>query len=295
MNILSLYSTATCLSLLALIAAQPQFAHGATARDNKVSAPLDHFSARNHDRQPPSPSKAEEDHGPDTSAVIAPYRSAEIAAEARGVVEAIHFKEGAFVEKGQLVMMISKKRYELAKRRAANTVKAAEIDLKRTHQEAQLKEQLLSNKATTSAEALKAKGDQEIAEYRLEEAKIALELADMDLESCDVKAPFSGHIAVSYKEPFESVDYSQRLFVIVDASKVYAIASVAETDIADFTKGRPVAFVSPVLKKQRFMGTVERVGALLDSKSGAKKVYVVIDNSNGQLEIGMTGSLEPAK
>jgi multidrug resistance efflux pump len=117
----------------------------------------------------------------------------------------------------------------------------------------------------------------------------------MDLKACEVKAPFRGHIAVSYKEPFESVDYSQRLFVIVDASKVYAIASVAETDLPDFATGRRAAFVTPVRKKQRFLGTVERVGALLDSKSGAKKVYVVIDNPNGQLEIGMTGSLEPVK
>ena len=280
--------------LLALIAAQPQFSYGAATQDH-VSTPLERHSARNPNEQPTGPSKVAEDQGPDTSAVIAPYSSAEIASEARGVIEAIRFKEGNFVEKGQVIIVISKKRNELAVRRAANAVKAAEIDLKRTHQEAQLKEQLLSNKATTSAEVLKAKGDEEIAQYRLEEAKIALELADMDLESCEVKAPFSGHIAVSYKEPFESVDYSQRLFVIVDTSKVYAIAGIAETDLGDFTKGRRAAFVTSIPQKQRFIGTVERVGALVDSKSGTKKVYVVIDNPNGQLEIGMTGSLEPAK
>ena len=295
MNILRFYIITLCALIPALGAAQPQFSYGATARDNKVLAPSDKPSERKPDKPLPGSSKVAEEQEPDNSAVIAPYRSAEIAAETRGVVEAIHFKEGNFVEKGQVVIMISKKRYDLAERRAANTVKAAEIDLKRAHQEAQLKEQLLSNKATTSAEALKAKGDQEIAQYRLEEAKIALELADMDLQSCEVKAPFTGRIAVSYKEPFESVDYSQRLFVIVDASKVYAIAGVAESDLSDFTKGRRVAFVTPVRKKQRFIGTVERVGALLDSKSGTKKVYVVIDNPEGRLEIGMTGSLEPAK
>jgi multidrug resistance efflux pump len=53
------------------------------------------------------------------------------------------------------------------------------------------------NKATTNAEVLKAKGDEEIAQYRLEEAKIGLELADMDLDACDVRAPFGGYIARS--------------------------------------------------------------------------------------------------
>jgi hypothetical protein len=43
------------------------------------------------------------------------------------------------------------------------------------------------------------------------------------------------------------------------------------------------------------VGAVERVGKLLDPKSGTKKVYVILDNPDGQLEIGMAGALEPAK
>jgi multidrug efflux pump subunit AcrA (membrane-fusion protein) len=38
-------------------------------------------------------------------ATIAPYRSAEITAEARGIIEAIYFKEGDFVEKGQVILV----------------------------------------------------------------------------------------------------------------------------------------------------------------------------------------------
>ncbi len=222
MNIYRFYLTIACLFVVLLVAAQPQFSYGAATQD-KVSSPSKRLSERTPDRQPPGPSTSE-DQGPDNSATIAPYRSAEITAEARGIIEAIYFKEGDFVEKGQVVILISKKRNALAVRRAVNKVKAAEIDLKRAQQETQSKEQLLLNKATTNAEVLKAKGDEEIAQYRLEEAKIGLELADMDLDACEVKAPFSGYIARSYKEPFESVDYSQRLFVIVDTSKVYAIA-----------------------------------------------------------------------
>ena len=294
MNILGFLFTIPCLFALLFVAAQPQFSHGAAAQD-KVSSPSERPSAGNPDKQPAGPSSAMEDQGPDTSAVIAPYRSAEIASEARGVVEAIRFKEGNFVEKGQVIIVISKKRNALAVRRAVNTVKAAEIDLKRAHQETQSKEQLLLNKATTNAEVLKAKGDEEIGQYRLEEAKIGLELADMDLDACEIRAPFSGYIAVNYKEPFESVEYSQRLFVIVDTSKVYTIASIRDADLADFAAGRRVAFVSSLDKKQRFIGTVERLGKLLDPKSGTKKVYVVLDNPKDQLEIGMAGFLEPAK
>ncbi len=109
--------------LPALIAAQPQFAHGSATQD-QASTPLGRHSVRNPNERPAGPSKVAEDQDPDTSAVIAPYNSAEIASETRGVIEAARFKEGNFVEKGQVIIVISKKRNELAVRRAANTVKA---------------------------------------------------------------------------------------------------------------------------------------------------------------------------
>jgi len=193
------------------------------------------------------------------------------------------------------VVVISKRRYVLDLQRATNKVKAAEADLNRARREAQLRQQLLSQKAATSAELLKAKSEEEVAEYRLEEAKNALELARIDLEACQVKAPFSGYIAVRMKEPFESVDYLQRLFVILDPSKVYAVAGIPESQIDQFTKGRRVEFLPAPTPEKRFTGTVERVAILLDTKSGAKKVYAVIDNADGRLEIGMPGFLELAK
>jgi RND family efflux transporter MFP subunit len=293
MNISRFYFTTACVLVALLAAAQPQFSYGAATQDGVSSTP-NRLSERTPDRQPQRPTTSE-DPGPDNTATIAPFRSAEITAETRGIIEAIYFKEGDSVEKGQVVILISKKRNALVVRRAVNTVKAAEIDLKRARQETASKEQLLLNKATTNAEVLKAKGDEEIAQYRLEEAKIGLDLADMDLDACDVRAPFSGYIARSYREPFESVDYSQRLFVLVDSSKVYAIAAVSDRDIFDFAKGQRAAFVSSIDKKQRFIGTVERIGKLSDPKSGTRNVYVVIDNPKDQLAIGMTGFLEPAK
>ena len=293
MNISGFIFATTCLSLALLVPALPQFSKSSDAQTEAAST-TKRFSQRTPDQQPPDPSTTE-DQGADISATIAPYRSAEITAEARGIIEAIHFKEGDFVQKGQVVIAISKNRNALAVRRSINAVKAAEIDLKRAEQETQSKEQLLLNKATTNAELLKAKGDEDIGQYRLEEAKIGLELANMDLDACDVKAPFGGYIARSYKEPFESVDFGQRLFVIIDTLKVYAIAGIPDKDIADFPKNRRAAFVPSFDKKKKFIGTVERTGKLLDPKSGTKSVYVVIDNPKDQLEIGMTGFLEPAK
>jgi len=294
MKIKPLYVIFVCLAGVALVCSPVPSALGATATEKtpKASSSSTTGDAEKHDQQPPG---AREDEPPEPTAVIAPYRSAEISAEARGIVEAFNFKEGDQVQKDQVVVVISKRRYVLDLQRATNKVKAAEADLNRARREAQLRQQLLSQKAATSAELLKAKSEEEVAEYRLEEAKNALELARIDLEACQVKAPFSGYIAVRMKEPFESVDYLQRLFVILDPSKVYAVAGIPESQIAQFAKGRRVEFLPAPTPEKRFTGTVERVAILLDTKSGAKKVYAVIDNADGRLEIGMPGFLELAK
>jgi RND family efflux transporter MFP subunit len=283
-----------CAAALLLAAAYATVSLAATATEKTVNPPPPSTAgeAEKRDREPAA---AREEEPPEPTAMIAPYRSAEISAEARGIIDTFPFKEGDFVKKDEVVVVISKRRYILDLQRATNKVKAAEADMKRAKREAQLREQLLSEKATTTAELLRARAEEELAEYRVEEAKNALEIARLDLEACQVKAPFNGYIAVRHKEPFESVDYFQRIFVIVDSSKVYAIGSISESQISQFTKGRGVVFVPAPSPEKRFTGTVERVGMLRDPKSGTKKVYVVIDNSDGRLEIGMPGYLGLAK
>jgi len=294
MKITSLYCSVTCLVTLTLCLSSPSLTPGAPQSES-ASAPSGQIQPRNSDRDHHASPGAAEDQAAEPGAVIAPHRSAEITAEARGAIESFPLKEGDFVEKGGAVVVISSQKYALALQRAKNALKAAEDDLKRARQETHLKEQLLAEKATTKAEVIKAKVDEEVAEFRLEEAKIGLELSRMDLDSCQVKAPFTGHIAVRFKEPFEAVEYLQKLFVLVDTSKVYAIASVSETTLPEFTKNRRVAFITAPGKARHFVGVVERVGKLFDPKSGTKKVYVLIDNPDGQLEVGMTGYLELAK
>ncbi len=268
-------------------------AHAAEKASTRSAPPVSQALAQQ--QQEPSGVKGEE--SAELAAVIAPWRSAEISAEVRGIIESLDFKEGDFVEKDRVVVAISKRRAALVLQRATNAVRASEVDLKRVRQEAQLKEQLLSNKAATTIDVLKAKADEEIAHYRLEEAQNTLELARIDVESCLVKAPFSGYVALRFKEPFESVDYLQKLFVIVDTSKVYAIAAVAESYLSHVTKGTRMAFIPSLSlgKEVRLVGTVERVAKLSDPKSGTRKVYVLIDNPDGRLEVGMTGSLELEK
>jgi multidrug resistance efflux pump len=139
---------------------------------------------------------------------------------------------------------------------------------------------------------LKTLADVEITGQKIKEAIEDLTIARLNLQACEIKAPFSGFLAVRYKQPFETVDRLEKVFAILDSSKVYAVANVPETMLHRFPKDAEATFVHSSGKK--FKGKVERLGKLIDPKSMTKRVHVLIDNPQNELEIGSSGTLESA-
>ena len=135
------------------------------------------------------------------------------------MVKAIHFQEGDLVNKGQTVVEFWTKRFELLIKRAEDRLKVREAELKSARREADLKRKLLSDKATTSADVLRVETDAETAEHRVHEARDELELARVDLDSCRIKSPYTGYLAVRHVEPSEARERFTPLFTIVDTSR----------------------------------------------------------------------------
>jgi RND family efflux transporter MFP subunit len=227
------------------------------------------------------------------AAIIQPYRAATIGTEVSGIIEAFNFEEGDLVKEGQVVAEISKKRYTANMEKAKDRVKSLDLALKRAKREAQVKEQLLAKGATTTQETLRAKAQVEISETEIQEARQVLKLAQLDLKSCEVKAPFTGYINVRHKHEHESIERLQPLFELVDSEKVYAVANVPEGALGLFAKGRPAFFSARSGK--RYKGSVSKATKAIDPKSRTRKVYVLIANDKSELELGTSGALEAAK
>ena len=166
------------------------------------------------------------------AAVVHPYRSANVGVEVKGVIDKINFEEGESVSRNDVVVEIASDRYKLLAKKAQERVKGLELSLKNAKKNLRIKEDLLSLNAGTQQDVTKAKTQVDIEKYRLLEAREELKLAEMDLESCKVDAPFSGFLAVRYKQPDEVVNQYDNVFALVDKSKVYAVANVPESQAA---------------------------------------------------------------
>lgn len=222
--------------------------------------------------------------------VVNPYRTVSVGALVGGSIESFPFEEGDFVSEGALVVQIGTRRYELSAQRAEERMRLLEVASERAQEEARIKKEIFAHDGTTRQEVLKYRAEADMAKIRIDEAKKELDLALFDLDACKVTAPFSGHISAKNKQVGETTDRFERIFTIVDSSRVHAVAHVPESILPKIKKGMEATFVYSADKK--FRGVIERMGKVIDPKSRTKKVYLLIDNADNELEVGMNGTLQ---
>lgn len=222
-------------------------------------------------------------------AVIRPYRQAAVAAEVQGVIEKRHYKEGDFVRAGAIVFEISGELIEMTVNRARERLAALEAAYQQSAEELKLREQLISHDAATLQEIVRARSEAKISAHRAGEAKIDLDLALRDARNCKVKSPFSGYIVSYSRDAYEPVQRFEQLFLIADTSKVYAVANMPQSMIRQIRRGSKATFTAA--SGGTGEGVVDKIEAPIDPSSQTKKVYILIDNSEGKLEMGMVGQV----
>jgi RND family efflux transporter MFP subunit len=226
-------------------------------------------------------------------AVVSPVQNANVGAEVSGIVESFRFNEGDLVRQGEVVAEVSPRRYEAIAKRAVSAREARKRELAGVRDESSIKGRLYDLHGTTRMALSETKSRQDVAEARVREADADVELAKLNRDDCRVRAPFTGYLAVRYKQPHEPVDRLEKLFALVDTSKVYAVGNVAEDQLARFPIGATVTFTTGGGKK--FTGRVDRTSRLIDPASRTKRLHVLIDNARGDLEVGMSGTIGAAE
>ena len=132
--------------------------------------------------------------------IVLPARSWDISAEVSNKISKLHFIEGQFVKKGDLLVEFDRA-FKLFEVRLAKTALAqAKAELAKAKEKLARKEKL-SESAVTVAELRDAVLDASIAEAEAEKAAIQLKMADMILSVQELHAPFDGQMtAPRYRE-----------------------------------------------------------------------------------------------
>ncbi|MDD3293740.1 MAG: efflux RND transporter periplasmic adaptor subunit [Geobacteraceae bacterium] len=196
------------------------------------------------------------------------YASVSVRSQVTGMLEQVHFKEGADVRKGQLLFSIDRRPYEAAVRRAkAVLARDAAQERFASVQTGRYAELLKEGIVTRDQHDQLAANAESLAES-VRAGRASLDDALLQLGYCSIRSPISGRTGnlVVQRGNLVKANDSQALVSINQVSPVYVTFSVAEKELA-------------AIRKYAASGTLKVEAFLTETGQREKGVLSFIDNS----------------
>jgi membrane fusion protein, multidrug efflux system len=231
----------------------------------------------------------------------------EIRSRVAGAVLKAHFREGALVKQGDLLITIDPDPYAAEVERTKAQVLAAEARVALTRKEQERAEQLVGSSAVSQSVL-----DQRVGAYReavgnLRAAQAALRSAQLNLDYTAVRAPVAGRVGklevtvgnlvtagpeapvltrlVSVNPIYASFSADEE--VVLRALKALAAGPSAHNDVERI----PVEMATVTSNGAPYRGHLQLIDNQVDARSGTVRVRAVFDNDGGGLMPGQFARL----
>lgn len=220
-----------------------------------------------------------------------PSLVADVAAEIDGRVVAFPLYEGAAVTKGERVVFLDCAEPKLLLKERKGRLSRAAADRDRARQAAERAEALRDRNVISEEEAVNARlaRDGAEADYALREAEA--DRAALNVDRCQVKAPFDGKIGARRTDEGRRVAKDDPLFTVVNLDPVEIVAAVPEGHVSALMVGLTARVVFDALPQLSFEGTVIALAPQADPASRTFRVRVEVANPEGRIKGGMQGTV----
>jgi len=201
---------------------------------------------------------------------------AEIASVMDARIKQIPVREGDGFRKGDLLV-----EFDCAVEFAE--LSRAEASYKAAKEKAQVSQELVQLDSISKLEAVMAKSEatKAFAEKQIWQEKV---------RRCRVYAPYDGHVAALYVQPFEYARPGDKLMKILDDTRLEVEALIPSNWLTSIKLGMPFSLVIDETGVT-YQATVKSIGAEIDSVSQTVKLIGVIQGDNRGLIAGMSGRL----
>ncbi len=202
--------------------------------------------------------------------------------EAAGTVEQVLVRPGQSVKKGDPILRLVQRPFDLAVDEAQGAVNQAEM----VYIDAIVPDSLVTGQPPTPERRKNA-----IARSGLLGARARLGRAELDRERSVLTAPFDGVVDRVDVAAGERVSVGQDAAIVVDLRHLRIEAQVLEHDLPMIRIGGQAVVTTVAAPGQQIIGRIEAVLPLIDSTTRSGRALVVVPSGNGALRPGMYADL----
>lgn len=225
-------------------------------------------------------------------------QSVEVRARVGGYIQAVHFRDGQFVRRGQLLFTLDPRPAQAALAAARAQLSQAQAQLNLAQTEFTRAETLLASQAVSQAEFDTRRGAVQQAEAAVASANAAVRARQLDLEFTRVTAPISGRVSDRRVDAGNLVgggsSAADVLTTVVSSAPIHFVFDGSEAVLLKYQRQARTG-AAPIQVRLQDESGFSRSGTLdftdnaVDTASGVIRLRAVIPNADGFLKPGMFG------
>ncbi|EKS41841.1 MAG: multidrug efflux system membrane fusion protein [Afipia broomeae] len=222
----------------------------------------------------------------------------EVRSRVAGAIQEIRFREGALVQKDDILVVIDPALYAAEVARAEAQVAAAQSRLVFTKSDYERGQQLTGSNTISQRDQDNRINAYREAEANLKAAQATLKTAQLNLGYTEVRAPVTGRVGkreITVGNLIAAGPGSPLLTTIVSTSPIYAsfnadeqvvlraLDALGKDDAASKTGRIPVKMGTATSNGLPFEGQMQLIDNQVDARSGTVRVRAIFDNKDGRL------------
>jgi len=215
------------------------------------------------------------------SGTIVAANSSSLSFAVGGTVAEVRVKKGDMVEKGQVLATLDPRSLDLEVEAARSQLAAAEADAEALKADLDRKQELFKKGWVTRAAIDNAQGAYDAARSQLDLSRSKLGIAQRERAKADVRAPFSGVIAVADVEAFTEVGKGEPVFQIDSGDGFEVELFVSDTIVGRLSIGGPMAVKVSSITDCGCTARITEIGTQAGAANTVPVTAAVIDGSDG--------------